>query len=886
MAAVDGSHRSGSQDGGVEVAVSASWFRRKQRLEGEFDRELRFHIEELKHKNIALGMSPAEAHRQAVLEFGGKEQMTEQLREVHVIPILETAGANLRFALRLMRRAPVFSIAIVLILALGIGANSAVFSAIDAVLLRPLSFPHGDELVIVQQYIPKEKAPGTFIAPTRLEDWNRMNSTFQSITGYYMENESETSGAIPDKLKQAFVAPRFLRTLGVSPALGRDFAPEEEKYGGPRAVLISDRFWRTRFNAAPDAIGKSLHFSNAAVPIVGVMPPSFIFPDRDVDAWAPVPPDAPYAQSRKNTWYTCVGRLKPGVHPEQGLADLSRAQTDLGRQFPETDSRLAVRLLPAKEVVIGESRRSLWILFGSVTLLLLIACTNIAALLLARMTEREHEISVRFSLGASRGAVVCQLLTEIFVLTVFGSALGLALASGAAKLFHTFTPNLPRVEEITLDWRIVCYSLTCALIVTLFCGLLPALRGTRGRLSGSLAKGGRTQVSGHNPAQWALVGVQVSLAVTLLIGAGLLQRSLQELARVTPGFEPTHVLTLQISESYGETADWKGLVARSKHILETLNAIPGVESAANISTMPGVPGQRQTELQIVEGERDPNRKTVADSRFVSVGYFNAMQIPVLAGEPCQETSTPTAVVNRSFVNSYFEQSTAIGHHLTLSAGAASQLPLSGEIRGIVADSREQGIDTEPMPTVYWCSNVAFPGSYYVLRTRVAPMSVADTVRRTVRTIEPNRSVFDIQPLTQRLSDSFAEDRLRTTLLSLFALTAVSLACLGLYGTLSYFVTLRRREIGLRLALGAVRQQIALRFLAQGLAVCAIGCVFGLLFALVSVRVLSGMLYGVSRFDPVTFGAVAGLVLFVAALATLFPAVRAACTDPMGVLREE
>lgn len=861
--------------------------RRKDSEEQEFDRELRFHIEELKQKHLAAGMSPAEAHRQAMLEFGGKEQFTEQLREVHQIPVVETAIANFKFAWRMIRRAPAFSAAIILTLTLGIGANSAVFSAIDAVLLRPLPFPHSNELTMVRQYIRGEKNPWSFVAPVRLEDWNRLNSTFQSIAGYYTENESETSGDVPEKLRQAFVSPRFLQTLGISPALGRDFTPEEERNGGPRAVLISDRLWRRRFGANPNVLGKTLHFGDwSPFPIVGVMPASLDFPGRDVDTFSPVPPDAPYAQSRQATWYTCIGRLKPGVGIDKGLADLNQVQTDLGRQFPKTDSKLAIALVPAKEIMIGESRRSLWILFGSVTLLLLIACTNIAALLLARMTDREHELSIRFSLGASRSAVIGQLLTEIFVLALFGSALGLALASGAAKLFRTFTPNLPRVEEITLDWRIVCYSLACALIVTFLCGLLPALRGTRGRLSGSLAKGGRTQVSGRTPAQWALVGVQVGLAVTLLIGAGLLQRSLQELARVTPGFEPTHVLTLQISESYGETVDMKALVARSKHILETLTALPGVESAANISSLPGVPGQQQTELRIAEGEQDPNRKIFADSRFVSPGYFGAMQIPLLDGEPCKDSTTPTAVVNRSFVNSYFGQSPAMGRHLTLAPGAAAQFSLSAEIRGIAVDAREQGINTEPMPTVYWCSTVAFPGSYYVLRTRVAPMTLADTVRRTIHGIEPIRSVFDMQPLTQRLSDSFADDRLRTTLLSLFALTAVSLACLGLYGTLSYFVTLRRREIGLRLALGALRQQIALRFLAQGLTVCAVGCVFGLLLALAGSRVLSGMLYGVSRFDPATFAGVAGLVLLVAAVATLIPAARAARTDPMGVLREE
>ena len=867
------------------------FFARKDRLEREFDRELAFHIDELTQKNLADGMTPQEARRQALLEFGGKEQATEQLRAVHSVPMIETAAANLKFALRLMRKTPAFSAAIILTLALGIGANSAVFSAIDAVLLKPLPFPNGDELMQVWQYTPQSKSPQTFAAPRRLEDWNRMNSTFQAMTGYFTEEDSEVSGALPEKLTHAYVSPRFLQVWGISPAAGRDFTPEEELFGGPNAILISDRLWQRRFNRSPNAIGATLHFG-ASVPghrpysytIIGVMSPSFVFPDREVELWSPSAVNAPYAQDRSSTWYRVIGRLKSGVSVSQAIADLNNVQAQLGKQFPATDGKLAVSISPLKDKMVGDSRRSLWILFGSVTLLLLIACTNIAALLLARMTEREHEISIRVSLGASRTALMAQLLTEIFVLALIGSLAGMGLAAGSATLFRAFTPNLPRLEEITLDWTLVSYSLASALAVTFLCGILPALRATGGGITGGLAKGNRTQVSGRNPVQWALVGIQVALAVTLLIGAGLLQRSLAELARVSPGFDSRNVLSLQISESYGETADMKALTQRTIHILDTLRAIPSVEAAANTAMLPGVPGQQQTEIKVVEGEQDPNRKIVVDSRFVSSGYFQVMRIPLVSGESCPESSNATSVlVNRSFANMYFGQKQALGYHLTTTAYS---LPLTGEIRGIVGDAREQGLNTTPMPTAYWCSNVAFPGTYYVLRTRTEPAALTETLRRTIHEIEPNRSVFDIAPLSDHLSDSFSEDRLRTTLLSLFALTAVSLACFGLYGTLSYFVSLRRREVGLRLALGALRKQIALGFLFQGLRVCTIGCLFGLAFAAASVRLLTGMLYGVSSFDLLTFSSVAALVLTVAALATVVPAVRAARTDPMRVLREE
>ena len=865
-----------------------SWwkfFLPKRASSAQLDSELRFHIDELTEANVAAGMSPEQARRRAMLEFGGKEQVKEDVRDVYRVRIIDSAVANLKSALRFIRKSPSFSATVILTLALGIGANSAVFSAIDAILLRPLPFPLGDQLMLLRQYNPKQKSPQTFVAPVRLEDWNRMTSAFQAISGYYTEDDSETSGALPEKLTHAFVAPRFLQVLGVSPALGRDFKPDEERFGGPPAVLISYRLWQRRFGGDPNAVGKTLRFDKYSQQIVGVMPAAFAFPDRSVDLWSPVPVDAPYAQSRENAWYTVIGRLKPGVGLNEARADISHVQAQLGEQFPKTDANLVVGVLPLKDNIVDSSRRSLWVLFGSVTLLLLIACTNIAALLLSRMTQREHEISVRFSLGASRRTVIAQLLTEVFLLALVGCVAGLGLATEAAKMFRTFTPDLPRVEEITLDWRFLCYCLGCALAVTFACGMLPAIRGTRRGIAGSLSRSSKTQVSMRNPVQWALVGIQVALAVTLLVGAGLLQRSLAELARVSPGFDPSHVLTLQISFSYGETADLKALARRTNRILDALRAVPGLDDAAYASSLPGIPGQRQIELKVVEGQQDPDRKIIADGRFVSKGYFDVMHMAMLAGESCPEwANAMPVIVNRSFANTYFGSNPPIGHHLTTTAYAL--FPLTAEIRGIVSDARDQGLNTEPMPTVYWCGNLAFPGTYFAVRTKGEPMALAETLRRTIHQIEPSRSVYDIQTLQERISTSYAEDRLRTALLTLFALTAVSLVCIGLYGTMSYSVNVRRREVGLRLALGALQGQIVKQFLVQGLAVTFLGCAAGWGLAAAFSRALAGMLYGVSPSDVATLSTVVLLMLLVAALAALIPSLRAARVDPIDVLREE
>jgi putative ABC transport system permease protein len=786
-------------------------------------------------------------------------------------------GLNLHVVLRSLLKTPGFTATVVLTLALGIGANSAVFSAIDAVLLRPLPFPDADQLTLLEQKRPQTSQ--TFVAPIRLMDWSRLNSTFQTISGYYAEDASELSGELPEKVKRAFVAPRFLEVWGVSPALGRGFRPDEEHFGGPIAVLISDRFWRRRFNADPSVLGKRLRFGQNSNEIIGVMPASFRFPDRDVDLWFSNPMDAPFEQGRQLTWFTVIGRLKAGVTIGQARENMSAVQADLGRQFPQTDGELSVNIQPFKEVTVGGIRESLWIVYGSVSLLLLIACTNIAALLLSRATQRQQEISVRYSLGAPRGSVAAQLLTETFVLALGGAVLGLFVAAGASAVFRSLAKSLPRLEEIKLDWRIVLYTLASAVAVTLLCGMFPAIRATRRSLSGSLAHSGRALVSSRNPVQWLLVGVQVALAVTLLSGAGLLLRSFRELGRVSPGFEASHVLTLHISTNWAEAGP--AMQPWTDRMLEYLRAVPGAESAATSMSLPGVPFGYQTELQVAEGRAETEPKILADSLAVSNGYFATMRIPLLMGELCRDGATPQVLVNRSFANTYFAGSEAIGRHLVqANAGPPA------EIRGIVGDAREDGLMKAPAPAVYWCYSAAQPGTFFLIRTHGDPAAMGETIRRKVHEIEPSRAVFDVTPLEEHLSDAFAENRLRTVLLSFFAITAVSLACVGLYGTLSYVVNTRRREVGLRLALGALRGQIVKQFLSQGLGVAMLAAFAGLGLSLVFTRLLAGMLYGVSPTDPFTLTAVIGLTLGVAAVASLIPAIRAALVEPMKVLRED
>ncbi len=862
-----------------------NFFVRKSRVETELDSEIRFHLESVIQEKITAGMQPDAARRQAMLEFGGREQVKEECRHVHRIVTVENTVANLKSALRFIRRSPGFSLTIILTLALGIGANSAVFSAIDAILLRPLPYPNPGALVVLHQYNPTLKNPENFLAPVRLEEWNKYNSTFEAISGWYTENVSEISGSLPERLLRADVTPRFLQVFGVAPELGRDFTPAEEHFGGPNATLISDRYWRRRFNGDPHVLGKTLRVDTWSVQIIGVMPATFQFPSEDVDLWEAVPMDAPYAQDRSSTWFTAVGRVKPGVTVARARADLDAVQARLAKQFPKTDKDLTAEIQPLKETIVGGTRRSLWILFGSVTLLLLIACTNIAALLLSRTTERAREISIRYSLGASRASVVAQLLTEGFVLALIGAALGLFIAAAVVRIFHSLAKALPRTEEIALDWRLALYTLACAVIATLFFALVPALLASRRSISSSLAANSRTQVSAGVPLQWSLVGVQVALAVTLLIGAGLLLRSFQEMGRVSPGFDASHVLTLRISGNYGETADPKKMYQRMKRTLDELAAIPGVKSDAMTVTLPGASYSYPVEIKPVDAAVSPDRKITADGKVVYGEYFKTMRIPLLAGASCKEGALWTTVVaNRSFVETYFPGQTAIGHHLAITPNPFNQPP--AEIVGIAGDAREDGLNHEPVPTIYWCSTNGMPDPYFLIRAHGDPLSLVAALRHKIHQIEPNRSVFDIMPLQQHLFDSTAENRFRMLLLTLFAVTAISLAAIGLYGTLSYLVSLRSREIGLRMALGALPGQIRARFLAQGVGVSIAGCAAGLAAAAVVSRVLVGMLYGISRADAATYIGVSLGVLLIAAVASAVPARRAAHLDPMQALRHE
>ena len=860
---------------------------RRSTVERELDEELQFHLEKQKDKYIASGMPPIDARRRVRIDFGTPDSIKDQCRDAWGIRALDEVSRNVRYAARTLAKRPGFTTVAVLTLGLGVGANGAVFSALNAIVLRPLPFPDAHQLLSIDQYEPAAARPfwRTFVAPARLEDWQRLTGAFQGITGYYLDDLTESSGALPERISRAWIAPRFFEVCGVPPASGRIFTEEEQRFGGPPAVIVSERFWKRRFGTDSSTRPHSLRIGNRSVPIVGVMPQSFVFPNVEVDVWSPSPPDAPYAQNRAATWFRAIGRLRSGSTADQAAVDLNRVQATLGQQYPATDAKLAVRVASLKETTVGEVTQSLWMLFAAVSLLLLVACTNIASLLLARHAERRREISIRYSLGASRASVVRQLLTETLVLASIGSSAGIAIAVAAFEAFRTLGAGLPRITEIRLDWALVVYCFTCAVGASIVFGSVPALRTARS-IAHDATTQRRTATIATTRLQWTLVGVQVALSVTLLFGAGLLIRSFDRLARVPLGFDPAAVMTFRITGNWGETTDMVALKRRVLTTLEALRGTPGVAFAATSMAVPGVPFQFDTELRIAEAPADDGRRITARDRIVSSAYFDALQIPVIAGTQCGDReSASTAVVNRSFEGLYLAGRTAVGSHVQeITSGPVAA---SGTIIGVVGDAREQGLNEPPAPTIYWCNNAPNPTPVFLVRTRSDnPATLAETIRRRIHEIEPGRAVYELTPLEQRLDDTLAENRLRTILLSAFAAIAISLAAVGLYGTLSYIVNMRRREIGVRIAMGARRRSTVMLFLKQGIAVTAAGCVVGLWLSAAMGRGLVGMLYGVTPLDPSTLAAVLVVVIAIGALASVWPAVRAARVDPIQVLREE
>jgi putative ABC transport system permease protein len=788
---------------------------------------------------------------------------------------------------------PAFFLAALLTLTLCIGANSAIFSLIDAVLLRPLPYARPAELTVLFETNVSRKTGLAGVAPGRLEDWNRMNRSFTDAGGVYTENVTETSGALPEKLLCARSSPRFFSVFGVLPLLGREFTPDEERFGGPRAVLISEAFWRRRFAGDPSIVGtKSLRVEDSLYLVAGVLASSFRLPmtHADVDVWLPAALPKVVMQDREARFYMTVARLKDGVSSASAQADLNTVQARLAGQYPATDAHWTVVAKPLKEVTLGSSRRGLWTLFGAVTLVLLIGCANIASLLLTQAQRRAREMAIRFSLGAERRQVVRQLLFEAFLVALPGAIFGLLLSAWGTDLLRAVaSQQLPRGDEIRLSWPVVWFTLSLSVVTTFLFGLIPALTATRADTAVTLAHGSRTQTG--SPGQSLLrllVGTQVALAVVLLVSAGLLIRTVRSLTNVPLGFQTRNILTLHISASWSEQRDVKGVQHRLERTLEALENIPGVQSAALTLTPPGTGADYNLEFHVAGRDTSgPGEKLLANAPVVSSSYFRTLGIPLLAGRVCRDnidTRPQEAIVNRQFADRFFPNESPIGHTLQTGAGVPSNSTL---IVGVAENARDTNRTEQPEPAVYWCTAPGFwPDPVYLIKAQGPPMALAGTLRQRIKTIEPARAVYGIAPLDEQLSSGMGVRKLQTGLLSLFGLSALLLAAVGLYGVLGFYVSQRTREIGLRVALGARPGQIFSQVFRQGAVMTMGGIAAGIAAGAAVTQLIVSLLYGVGRWDALSFLTAPVVLMAVAALAIWLPSRRAMRVDPMVALREE
>jgi putative ABC transport system permease protein len=790
---------------------------------------------------------------------------------------------SVRDALRGFRHRRTAGLTIVLTLTLGIGANAAIFSLVDAVLLRPLPYPDSTRLVSVYELNRGLKQATQLVAPVRLEEWNRANRSFTGLAGSYFENMTDTTGADPQRVEAMRVSPRFFAVLGVSAAIGRTLAPEEERFGGPASIVISDAVWQARFNGDRAVVGRTLVLNGVSRTIVGVMPPSFRYPAPTTEVWVPAQMPDGLMRERRARFYTTVGRLAPGVTIERAEADLTAVQTRLGEQFPETDRGWGASIVPLKDEQTAGVGRSLWLLFAAVALLLLAACGNVACLLLADAARREHEIAVRFALGASRAIVVRQLMAEGLMLALAGSALGLIAARWTIDVVRRSATTLPQVDTVHVDARVVLFATAVCLATTMVFALAPALAASGASPADAMTRGGRGQVGGGHLVQRALVAVQVALAVVLLIGAGLLVRSVARLQQVPLGLDPANVITFRMSASWSEAA--AAVVGRQARTVARLEAIPGVEAAAVSQTMPANVDFPPGEFGIVG--RDPAQKLFSQGRMVSGGYFRALHIPVLQGGTCSsDPAAPlfsTALVTKSFADQFFPGTPAIGHRLT-SPGMPSGQTI--EIIGITGDVHERGPAQPAEPLIYWCGYSPYwPDPRFIVGADPArPVSIG-TIRAAMLEIEPKRAVYGTQPLTDTLAVAMSQQRLAAMLLAVFASSTLGLAAMGLYGVLSQLVTARRREIGVRIALGARAAQILASVVGQAALVTGLGIAAGVAASLVLARFMTSLVFGVTTHDPITFMFVPVALAAVAGVAAFVPARRAASVDPMRALRE-
>ncbi len=815
---------------------------------------------------------------------------------------MNTLLKDLRYAARVLRKSPGFTLIAVIAVALGVGANSAIFSVVNAVLLKPLDYRDPSQLVLLQHNYKKLDLKAT-VAPAGYAYYRDNAKSFSDVAAFTGFSANLTGEGEPERLNAMYVTSNIFPALGAQAAQGRTLLPEENDAGHNKVVVLSDGFWHRRFAGLP-VVGKSVMLNGEPYTVVGIMPPSFNLGrefgfGQTPDLWAPITfkpeqlaPDTGWSVE----YLSVVARMKPGVGIQQAQAEMDSIASDVRRQFltDTEESSWGLLLTPLDEFVVGKIRTALWILLGAVLFVLLIACANVANLTLARSAVRQKEIAVRTALGASRWRVVRQLLTESVLLSLVGGGVGLLLAMwGVDLLLKLNGSKIPRAAEIGLDSRVVLFTLGVSLLTGIVFGLAPAFQTTDVNLHDTLKEGGRSGKTGvRRGVRNALVVAEMSFAVVLLVGAGLLIRSFMELQQVSPGFEPRGVLAMQVSLPQNKYADAQARALFGRRMLEQLRALPGVKTAGTSTSLP-MSGSNQSGSFNIEGQPQvPGQDPPHGSRWLaSEDYFETMGIRLVRGRlfDAHDTSDAqqVAIVDETLARKYWGTEDPVGKRISFEG--PDNKPIWREVVGLVEHVRNEGLEGESRGAYYAPYAQATgggPNLFIVVRTDGDPASLAPSVRGAIANIDGDLPVFRVATMEQMVSDSLAQRRFSMLLFGIFAALALVLAVVGLYGVMSYAVAQRTHEIGLRMALGAQGGDVLRMVVGQGMGLVAVGLGLGLLGALALTRLMSSLLYGVSATDPLTYAGIAILLGSVALLASYLPARRATKVDPMVALRYE
>jgi putative ABC transport system permease protein len=800
---------------------------------------------------------------------------------------------DLKYGMRVLRKSPGFAAAAILVLALGIGANTAIFSVVNAVLLRPLPLPEPERLMLVWHVPPAKSFPGVTrfsVSPANYLDWQKQNHVFEKMTALTQPAMNLTGGARPESLTAGSATADFFAVMKAAPMLGRTFAAEEDQPGHDKVVVLGNAFWQSHFGSNLNALGQKLTLDGDAYTVIGVMPRTFDFPPK-AQVWVPLAWTDKDRAVRGNHNYIVAARLKPGVDVKQAQAEMDTISSRLQQQYPVDDAGWGAVVAPLRDELVGDVRPALLVLLGAVAFVLLIACANVANLTLAKTWGRRKEIAIRTVLGASRGRVLWQVLSETMLLSLAGGLLGVFLARVIVSLIvANFSDELPRFAEIGVDGWMLAFTLVISIFTGVVAGLAPAWRLTKTNLNEAMKQGlGKTDSdSGGNRTRSVLVVSEVALSLVLLIGAGLMIRSLWKLRSVNPGFDSQNVLTMTLAlpeAKYKEAYQQAGFY---KQVLERVRVLPGVESAGAISSLPLTGGSTQPfsiEGQPVLPMADQPEVAV---REMTAGYLGSMHVPLLRGREISDADTaerPAVVlVSESFAKRFWPHENPLGKHLMLTFFPG----IAREVVGVVGDVKQHGLDMDMgHETIYnAAAQIDETRMQLVVRTSAPPSSLVSGVTTAVHQVDPDEPVLKVETMEDVVDASLFQQRFSMLLLGAFAGLALLLAAVGIYSVLAFAVGRRVREIGIRMALGAQIGDVLRMVLYDGMRPTLIGVAIGLAGALALGRVVSNLIYGVSATDPATFAAGAGLLAAVALFASVIPAIRATKVEPMKALRDE